>query len=47
MVAVQNLKEEGGMYLVSTTPTKLLIDFLWNFTQPADVHEVIPLLSKI
>jgi hypothetical protein len=36
MVAVQNLKEEilyfhekgGGMYLVSATPTKLLIEFL-------------------
>jgi hypothetical protein len=25
------------MYLVSATPTKLLIEFLWNFTQPADV----------
>jgi hypothetical protein len=38
----QNLKREiiqlirsrkGGMYLVSATPTKLLIEFLWNFTQ--------------
>jgi hypothetical protein len=37
MVAVQNLKGEinqlllsrkGGMYLVSATPTRLLIDFL-------------------
>jgi hypothetical protein len=37
MVAVQNLKEEiiqlilsrkGGMYLVSATPIKLLIEFL-------------------
>jgi hypothetical protein len=38
MIAVQNLKGEiiqlilsqkgGGMYLVSTTPTKLLIEFL-------------------
>jgi hypothetical protein len=59
MVAVQNLKGEiiqlilsrkgggGGMYLVSSTLTKLLIEILWNFTQPADVHEGIPLLSKI
>ena len=45
MVAIQNLKGEiiqlillrkgggEGMYLVSATPTKLLIEFLWNFTQ--------------
>ena len=42
MDAVQNskgeiiqliLSREGGMYLVSATPTKLLIEFLWNFTQ--------------
>jgi hypothetical protein len=26
-------KGGGGMYLVSATPTKLLIEFLWNFTQ--------------
>jgi hypothetical protein len=42
MVAVQNLKGEmiqlilsrkgGGMYLVSATPPKRLIGFLWNFT---------------
>jgi hypothetical protein len=25
--------KRGGMYLVSTTPTKLLIEFLGNFTQ--------------
>jgi hypothetical protein len=25
--------EKGGMYLVSATPTKLFIEFLWNFTQ--------------
>jgi uncharacterized protein YhhL (DUF1145 family) len=24
--------KRGGMYLVSTTPTKMLIEFLWNFT---------------
>ena len=61
MVAVQNLKGEkiqlilsrkgGGMYLVSATPTKLLIEFYRTLhscsTQPADVHEGIPLLSKI
>jgi hypothetical protein len=39
------------MYLVSATPTKLLIEFLGTLhscsTQPADVHEGIPLLSKI
>ena len=33
------------MYLVSATPTKLLIEFLC--TQPADVHEGIPFLSEI
>jgi hypothetical protein len=44
MVAVQNLKGEiiqlilsrkggGGMYLVRSTPTKLLFEFLSNFTQ--------------
>ena len=61
MVAVQNLKGEiiqfilsrkrGGMYLVSATPTKLLIEFFETLhscgTQPADVHEATPLLSKI
>ena len=62
MVAVQNLKggiielilsrkKGGGMYLVSATPTKLLIEFNETLhscsTQPADVHEGIPLLSKI
>jgi hypothetical protein len=39
------------MYLVSATPTKLLIEFYETLhscsTQPADVHEGIPLLSKI
>ena len=25
--------KRGGMYLVSATPTKLLVEFLWNFTQ--------------
>ena len=43
--------KRGGMYLVSTTPTKLLIDFFETLhscsTQPADVREGIPLLSKI
>jgi hypothetical protein len=34
------------MYLVSAPPTKLLIEFLWNFAQPADVHVGIPLLFK-
>ena len=62
MVAVQNLKGEiiqlnilsrkgRGMYLVSTTPTKLLMNFYETLhscsTQPADVHEGILLLSKI
>jgi hypothetical protein len=44
-------KRGGGMYLVSATPTKLLIEFYETLhncsTQPADVHEGIPLLSKI
>ena len=44
-------KRGGGMYLVSATPTKLLIEFNETLhscsTQPADVHEGIPLLSKI
>ena len=35
----------GGMYLVSATTTKLLLPSC--STQPADVHEGIPLLSKI
>jgi hypothetical protein len=39
------------MYHVSATPTKLFIDFYETLhscsTQPADVHEGIPLLSKI
>jgi hypothetical protein len=43
--------KRGGMYLVSATPTKLLIKFYETLhscsTQPADVHEGIPLLSKI
>jgi hypothetical protein len=62
MVAFQNLKGEiiqlilsrkggGGMYLVSATPTELLIIFYETLhscsTQPADVHEGIRLLSKI
>ena len=45
--------KRGGMYLVSATP--YLLNCLLNFyetlhscsTQPADVHEGIPLLSKI
>ena len=42
----------GGMYLVSTTPAKLLIENFYETlhscsTQSADVHEGIPLLSKI
>jgi hypothetical protein len=41
-------KRGGGMYLVSATPTKLLYETLHSCsTQPADVHEGIPLLSKI
>ena len=63
MIAVQNLKGEiiqlilsrkgwGGMYLVSATPAKLLIENFYETlhscsTQSADVHERIPLLSKI
>ena len=64
MIAVQNLKGEiiqlilsrkgwgGGMYLVSATPAKLLIENFYETlhscsTQSADVHEGIPLLSKI
>ena len=60
MVAVQHLKGEmiqlilsrkGGVYLVSGTPTKLLIEFyetLHNCSkQPAHIHEGILLLSKI
>ena len=47
-------RKRGGMYLVSATPTKLL-NYMLNFyeilhscsTQPSDVHEGIPLLSKI
>ena len=39
------------MYLVSATPTKLLIEFFETLhicsTQLADVHEGIPLLFKI
>jgi hypothetical protein len=47
-----NLTKRGwGMYLVSATPTKLLIEFYETLhscsTQPADVYEGIPLLSKI
>ena len=41
-------KGGGGMYLVSATPTNLIIETLHSCsTQPADVHEGIPLLSKI
>ena len=40
-----------SMYLVSATPPKRLIGFLWNLhicsTLPADVHEGIWMLSKI
>jgi hypothetical protein len=25
--------KRGGMYILSATPSKLLIEFLWNFTQ--------------
>ena len=45
------LSRKGGVYLVSGTPTKLLIEFyetLHNCSkQPAHIHEGIPLLSKI
>ena len=39
----------GGMYLVSATPTKVIFYETLHIcsTQPADVHEGIPLLSKI
>jgi hypothetical protein len=61
MVAVQNLKGEliqlilsrkgGGMYLVSATLPKHLLDFYETLhissTLSADVHEGIWLLSKI
>jgi hypothetical protein len=32
-------KRGGDMYLVSATPTKLLIEFLWSFT-PTVVHNL-------
>jgi hypothetical protein len=46
------LSRKGGcMYLVSANPTKLLLNFYETLhscsRQPADVHEGIPLLSKI
>ena len=46
------LSRKGGVvYLVSATPTKLFLNFYETLhncsTQPADVHEGIPLLSKI
>ena len=44
-------KRGGGMYLVSATLLNGLLEFCETLhscsTQPADVHEGIPLLSKI
>jgi hypothetical protein len=58
MVAVQSLKGEiiqlilsrkgGGMYLVSTPTILNFYEILHSCsTQPADMHEGMPLLSKI